>query len=72
MSKTEITAGLPVAELIEAYPPAVAFLAERNLFCIVCGEPVWGSIKEFARDHQLDDAGIELLVNDLKLAAASW
>ena len=60
-----------VADLIAAYPFAVSFLSERNLHCIICGEPVWGTIEELARDKHFDPRKIEELIKDLNLKARS-
>lgn len=66
-----ITSGTMVADLIAAYPFAVSFLSERNLHCIICGEPVWGTIEELARDKHLDPQQIEELIEDLNMKARS-
>lgn len=60
-----------VADLIAAYPFAVSFLSDRNLYCIICGEPVWGTIGELARDKNFDPQQIEELIRDLNLKAGT-
>ncbi len=55
-----------VADLVAAYPPAVLFLSERNLYCIICGETVWGTIAELARDKHFEPQQLEELISDLK------
>jgi len=67
----DITSGMLVADLIAAYPFAVSFLSERNLHCIICGEPVWGTIEQLARDKHFDPRQIEELIKDLNLKARS-
>lgn len=67
----EINSEMMVADLIAAYPFAVSFLSERNLHCIICGEPVWGTIQELARDKHLDPQQIEELIIDLRIKAAA-
>ena len=71
ISMPDITSGMLVADLIAAYPFAVSFLSERNLHCIICGEPVWGTIEELARDKHFDPRQIEELIKDLNLKARS-
>lgn len=44
----QITADVNIEELIEVYPQAAGFLADRGLVCIRCGEPYWGSMRELA------------------------
>jgi hypothetical protein len=67
----EITSGMMVADLIAAYPFAVSVLSERNLHCIICGEPVWGTIEELARDKHLNPQQIQELIKDLNIKAKS-
>ncbi len=66
MEKPEITPDITVEELIDYYPASTAFLIERGLPCIVCGEPVWGNLRELALDKKLTDAEINALVEALK------
>jgi len=39
-----------ISDLVEKYPQIVSFLAGKGLHCIVCGEPVWGTVGELAQD----------------------
>ena len=67
MEKPEITPDITIEELVDHYPAATAFLIGRGLPCIVCGEPVWGSLKELAGDKHFTDKEIETLTADLKV-----
>jgi len=44
-----ITANDLVEELVERYPDLAAFLLQRGIVCIQCGEPVWGTIGDLLR-----------------------
>jgi hypothetical protein len=59
-----------IEELVNGYPGVVKYLIEKSLPCIMCGEPAWGSLEEFARDHGYSEADIDSLVDDLKRAFA--
>ena len=61
----ELTADIPIEELVTAYPQAVGFLADRGLICIRCGEPFWGTLRELA-DSKNMGGQIEAIVQDLK------
>ncbi len=61
----ELTADIPIEELVNAYPQAVGFLADRGLICIRCGEPFWGTLRELA-DSKNMGGQIEVIVRDLK------
>jgi len=54
-----------IEDLVRARPDAVRFLRERGIRCLACGEPIWGSVEEAARDKGLTDAQIDELVRDL-------
>ena len=66
MEKPEITPDITIEELIDHYPATTAFLIGRGLPCIVCGEPVWGSLKELAGDKNFTEEEIKSLTADLK------
>lgn len=65
----EITEDMLVADLVAAYPFSVAFLASRNLHCIICGEPVWGTVEELARGKHFTGDQISEMIHDLKSEA---
>jgi hypothetical protein len=71
MIKPEITPDITIEELIDHYPATTAFLIGRGLPCIVCGEPVWGSLKELALDKNFTDEEINKLTADLKAHVTS-
>ncbi|MDY0102980.1 MAG: hypothetical protein RBS07_08555 [Lentimicrobium sp.] len=66
MEKPEINPDITIEELIDHYPASTAFLIEHGLPCIVCGEPVWGNLRELALDKRFTDAEIDSLVEALK------
>jgi hypothetical protein len=61
----KITADIDIEELIDEYPQAAGFLADRGIVCIRCGEPYWGTLRELAKTKSLDDQ-IDGIVDDLK------
>lgn len=63
--KDAIPKEIPIEELVERLPSAVGFLRRRNIRCIACGEPVWGTLEEAAREKGLGDEEIERLVEEL-------
>ena len=58
-----ITKNIYIEELVEKYPQTVTFLMRRGIVCIQCGEPVWGTLEEQARNKHIED--IDGLVKDL-------
>lgn len=46
---------MTIEELVEKYPQTIKPLSEMGVNCIVCGEPIWGTIEENARSKGLND-----------------
>ncbi len=68
----DLTADMTVEELVERYPLAAGFLADRGIVCIKCGEPYWGTLRELAAQKGLlgqIDAIVDDLVTYLDAAA---
>ena len=62
---TPITPDIDVEQLVEDYPKAVNFLADRGIVCIRCGEPYWGSLRDLAAVKHLDGQ-IDQIVDELR------
>ncbi len=59
--KKEIT----IEELLATYPGSQVFLANQGIRCIRCGEPIWGTLEEAAREKGFSDVEIERLTDEL-------
>jgi len=44
-----------IENVVREYPEAVRPLAEAGLVCVACGEPLWGTLEELAREKGLQD-----------------
>jgi methionine synthase II (cobalamin-independent) len=60
-----ITKDIYIEDLVSDYPFSVRFLSERGVKCIACGEPIWGTLEEAAREKGFDDEAIDRLVEEL-------
>ncbi len=69
MSRPDIVPEILVADLVAAYPFAVTVLANHNLHCIICGEPVWGTLAELARDKHFNQQQMDELIIILRTEA---
>ena len=65
MTPNEITKAIEIEDLVRKYPASIKFLAERNIKCIACGEPIWGSLEEAAKEKGYSDNEIDKVVADL-------
>ncbi len=60
-----ITEDISIEELVETLPDSVYYLAKKKIQCIICGEPIWGTLKEVAESKGFTAEDIEQFVEDL-------
>ncbi len=46
---------ITIEELLERIPAAARILSKFRIVCIACGEPVWGTLEENARQAGVTD-----------------
>ena len=57
---------MTIEELVEKYPQTIGHLSEMGVNCVVCGEPLWGTIEENIESKGLTDLdGIITKLNDI-------
>lgn len=61
-----ISASMPVEDLLERYPAATRLLLQRGVPCLVCGEPVWGTLGDVLKGHGKQAAEIDVIVQELR------
>ncbi len=61
----EINKDISIEELLERVPEAVQYLMKEGIKCIACGEPIWGTLEEAAREKGFGDEEIERFVEEL-------
>ncbi|SYZ72851.1 conserved hypothetical protein [Candidatus Zixiibacteriota bacterium] len=59
-----ITADDYIEDLLKKYDGINKFLMERGIICVVCGEPVWGTLGELVKQKGLDLGNILSELND--------
>jgi hypothetical protein len=60
-----ITKDIQIEVLVEQYPFSVRYLMEKGIRCIMCGEPIWGTLEEAALKKNFDQETIAGFINDL-------
>ncbi len=60
-----ITKETTIEQLVENVDGAVKYLMEKGIRCIICGEPIWGTLEEAAKERGFSDQQIEVFVQDL-------
>ena len=66
-----ITKTIFIEDLIEKLPEAVEYLSKKNIRCIVCGEPIWGTLEQAAREKGYTEEDIDRFVKELNEIATS-
>lgn len=64
-----ITKEIEIEELVNTYPFSVRYLMEQGIRCIACGEPIWGSLEEAAKEKNFDEVQIQHFVDELNKMA---
>ncbi len=65
MSIAHVTKNIPIEELVTNFPFAVNYLMTKGIKCIVCGEPIWGTLEDAAKERGFSDREVEDLVEEL-------
>ncbi|MCF6184421.1 MAG: DUF1858 domain-containing protein [Bacteroidales bacterium] len=65
MEKENITKSIMIEDLVEQYPFSVEYLARKGIRCIVCGEPLWGTLEEAAKEKGFNNNAIDEFVKEL-------
>ena len=61
----EITKDISIEDLVDLKKEAVRYLSEKGIKCIACGEPIWGTLEEAAREKGFGEEEIEDFVREL-------
>lgn len=61
----KITKEIEIEDLVKEIPDAVVYLMEKGIRCLRCGEPIWGTLENAAKEKGFSDKEISKFVNDL-------
>ena len=56
---------ITIEDLVETYSGSVKYLMEQGIKCIACGEPIWGTLEEAAKEKGFNDEDIRKFLSDL-------
>ena len=71
MSKPKITKDILIEDLVDNYAFSVRFMMEKGIRCIMCGEPIWGTLSEAAKEKKFTEQEIDNIVDEMKALADS-
>jgi hypothetical protein len=54
-----------IEDLVSRVPKAVGYLMQKRIKCLACGEPVWGTLEQVAKEKGFSDEEIAVFVRDL-------
>jgi hypothetical protein len=60
-----ITKNIPIEELISKYPFSINYLMKKGIKCIICGEPIWGTLEDAVREKGFEDQDLTKIVAEL-------
>lgn len=63
----KITKETLIEDLVQILPEAVSYLMKNNIKCMACGEPIWGTLEEAAKERGFGDNDIEKFVKELNI-----
>ena len=61
----KITRETSIEELTEDYNFAVKYLSDKGIRCIVCGEPIWGTLEEACQEKKFSEDDIDAIVKEM-------
>ncbi len=62
----EITKDITIEELTETVAESVKYLMEEGIRCIVCGEPIWGTLEEAVLEKGFSEEDLNRFVKELQ------
>ncbi|MDP2304067.1 MAG: DUF1858 domain-containing protein [Ignavibacteria bacterium] len=60
-----ITKDYLIEDLVNDYPFSVKYLMQNGIRCLVCGEPIWGTLEQSALEKGFSSEQIENFVKEL-------
>ncbi len=61
----QLTRNTSIDEIVYQSADAVKYLLEKGIKCIACGEPIWGTLEEAAKEKGFDDAAIDGFIREM-------
>ena len=65
LDNMNITKTISIEELLELFPDSLKFLADKGIRCVICGEPIWGTLEEAAKEKGFTDQDVDRLTEEL-------
>jgi len=69
MNKPEITKDILIEDLVNDYAFSVKYMMEKGIRCIMCGEPIWGTLEEAALEKDFSENEIKDIILEMNKLA---
>jgi len=63
----KVTKDIYIEDLVREVPESVKYLMEKGIRCLRCGEPIWGTLEEAAKEKGFNDSQIMQFETELTL-----
>ncbi|NOQ28462.1 MAG: DUF1858 domain-containing protein [Bacteroidales bacterium] len=61
-----ITKKITIEDLVESVPDSVKYLMDKGIKCIACGEPIWGTLEDAAKEKGFESGDIDKFIKELQ------
>lgn len=61
----KINKDIEIEDLVNELPEAVGYLRNEGIRCLRCGEPIWGTLEEAAKEKGYNEKDIMRFVDEL-------
>lgn len=61
----KINKDIEIEDLVNELPKAVGYLRNEGIRCLRCGEPIWGTLEEAAKEKGYNEKDIMRFVDEL-------
>ena len=62
----KITKDIYIEDLVREKAGSLTYLASKGIKCVACGEPIWGTLEEAAKEKGFNEKEIAAIVRDLE------
>jgi methionine synthase II (cobalamin-independent) len=67
MSVQKITREILIEDLVNDHAFSVKYMMTNGIRCIACGEPIWGTLEEAAKEKDFSSEDIDRFVDEMNL-----
>jgi len=62
----KLSKDISIEDLVNYKSVSVSYLRKKGIKCIACGEPIWGTLEEAAKEKGFSDEDIEVFIRELE------